>query len=146
MPVRDDPFGQFNVLVDLGTGDPDQVQAGFRHVSGIGTSVDVVEYRNGNDRSDSVRKLPGLRRYSTLVLKRGVTGDLRLWEWISRTPPDARTVTITLVDETRAPVLRYVLSGAFPTRYEGPELDAQASDVAVETLELTYEGLRVEDV
>ena len=145
MPIRDDPYGHWNVLVDLGTGDPDTAQAGFRHVSGIGTTIDVVEWRNGNERGDSVRKLPGLRRFTPVVLKRGVTGDLRLWEWINQTPPEKRTVVITLLDEHRNAVLRYVLVNAFPTKYEGPDLEAGSSDVAMETLELTYEGLRVED-
>ena len=143
MAIRDNPYGGFNVLVDLGDGSGD-VAGGFRTVRGIGTSLDVITYRNGDDRSGAPRQLPGLRHYSRVVLSRGVVGDLRLWQWASQEPPDKRTVVITLLDERREPVLRFVLLDAFPTRWEGPDLDAQASDVAVETLELCYDGLRVE--
>ncbi|GAB3591955.1 phage tail protein [Angustibacter peucedani] len=145
MAIRDDPYGRFNVLVDLGTGDPGSAQAGFAEVSGLGTSIDVIEYRNGNDKSGGVRKLPGLRRYPNLVLKRGITGDTSLWQWISQTPPDKRTVVVTLLDETRQAVRRYVLTGAFPVKLTGPDLSAESSEVAMETLELSYEGLRVDD-
>src|SRR5690348_8376631 len=47
---RDHPYAQFNFLVDLGTGDPETPQAGFQECSEITVGVDVIEYRNGNDR------------------------------------------------------------------------------------------------
>ena len=73
---RNDPYGAFNFLVEV----DGQVKAGFHEVSGLGMEIDVIEYRNGNDVER--RKLPGLRRYSNVVLKRGVTGSLGLYEWI----------------------------------------------------------------
>jgi len=59
--LRDLPYAQFNFLVDLGTGATEGPQAGFQECSEIGTSVDVIEYRNGNDRENNVRKLTGSR-------------------------------------------------------------------------------------
>src|SRR5918912_4628546 len=57
---RDTPYGRFNFLVDLGTGNTDGPQAGFQECTEIGMNVDVIEYRNGNDKQNSVRKLTGL--------------------------------------------------------------------------------------
>jgi hypothetical protein len=48
--LRERPYAQFNFLVDLGTGATDGPQAGFQEVGPIGMSVDVIEYRNGNDK------------------------------------------------------------------------------------------------
>ena len=68
---RDRPYNQFNFLVDLGTGDTDGPDAGFQEISGIGMEVAIAEYRNGNDRENQVRKIPGLTKYANVTLKRG---------------------------------------------------------------------------
>ncbi len=82
--LRDFPYGQFNFLVDLGTGSTDGPQAGFQECSEIGMAVDVIEYRNGNDRANEVRKLTGLARYPDVTLRRGIIGSLDLNEWIDQ--------------------------------------------------------------
>src|SRR5258708_8977786 len=100
---RDRPYAQFNFLVDLGTGVTDGPQAGFEECSEIGMSVDVVEYRNGNAKENSVQKLTGLARYPDVTLKRGVIGSLDLYSWLDeiRNGDVAayRTVTIQLMNE-----------------------------------------------
>jgi len=55
-----------------------------------------------------------------------------------------RHVAIILTDETRAPVARFVLHGAWPIKYEPPSFNAAANEVAIETRELTHEGLERE--
>ena len=79
---RDRPYAQFNFLVDLGTGNTDGPHAGFQECSEIGMSVDVVEYRNGNEKENAVRKLTGLARYPDVTLKRGIIGSLDLYTWL----------------------------------------------------------------
>src|SRR5450759_5457709 len=80
---RDRPYAQFNFLIDLGTGATDGPQAGFQECSEIGMSVDVIQYRNGNDRENSVRKLAGLARYPNVTLRRGIIGSLDLYQWLN---------------------------------------------------------------
>jgi phage tail-like protein len=143
---RDDPYPEFNFLVTVeGIGD-DGARAGFAEVTGLGVSIEPIEYRNGNE-DITVRKLPGLKKFTNITLKRGVTGDLALWEWI-RTAMDGqlqrRTVVIRLLSEGREPVLQWRLRRAWPCKYEGPSLRAGASDVALETLEICHEGLDLE--
>jgi phage tail-like protein len=144
---RDDPYLDFNYLVDLGTGDPAGPAAGFSEVVVPSISIDVVEYRSGNERENSVRKLPGLQRVSNAVLKRGIIGDLGLYQWIREIATgqfDRRTVTITLLNESRDPVMAWKLLQAWPCKLIGPTLRAGASEVAIETLELCCRGVEIE--
>ena len=74
--MRDRPYVQFNFLVDLGTGNTDGPDAGFQEISGIGMEVTVSEYRNGNEKENSVRKITGLNKSTDVTLKRGIIGSL----------------------------------------------------------------------
>ncbi len=144
---REEPYGGFNFVVELADGiSPGEPAAGFQEVSGLSMTVDVVEYRNGNDAL--VRKLPGLARYENVVMRRGFTGSLRLYQWIdsvrSGLPSPSRTVRITLLDEASAPVTSWTLRRAWPIKYEGPAMKADANEVAIEELVLTHERLEMD--
>src|SRR5690348_4107361 len=108
--LRERPYAQFNFLVDLGTGTTDGPEAGFQECSEIGMSVDVIEYRNGNEKGNNVRKLTGLTRVSDVTLKRGIIGSLALYEWIGqiRDGDEAayRTVLIHLQNESHSAVVQ----------------------------------------
>ena len=108
MAQRDNPYGAFNFMVRLGTlGGEDQIVGGFSDVSGLGNEVKYSEYRNGNDQENHVRKVANTNTTDDVTLKRGVIGDLRLFTWLKDTREgthDPQTVTITLLDEARAPV------------------------------------------
>ena len=82
--LRERPYAQFNFLVDLGTGNTAGPEAGFQECSEIGMTVDVIEYRNGNEKENNVRKLPGLTRVSDVTLKRGIIGSLELYDWLDQ--------------------------------------------------------------
>lgn len=146
--LREHPYGRFNFLVDLGTGNTDGPDAGFQECSQIGMEIAVAEYRNGNDRESAPRKLPGLTRVPDVTLKRGVIGSLALFEWIRGVRDgavDRRTVTIQLVAEDRSgAVLTWRLLRAFPVKYVAGPLNAQASEVAIEELTLASERLELE--
>lgn len=140
MPRRDtDPYGAYHFLIEI-----DGVEtAAFSDVSGLGAEIDVVEYREGSDKG-GIRKLPGLTRYTNVSLKRGVTRSQELWDWFNETSQgngDRRSVAIILLDESRQPALRWELTNAWPCQFKVGALDASSSDIAIETLELAYEGL-----
>jgi phage tail-like protein len=140
---RDNPYLNFNFLVDLGFGD----EMGFSEVEAASGDIEVIEYREGADRVNSARKLPGLAKYPSVTLKRGITGRTDLFEWwkaVRDGQIQRRNVTITLLDEQRQPVLRWLLRNAWPVKVEGPWLNASANEVAIESLELAHDGLELE--
>jgi phage tail-like protein len=144
MPHDTDPFTGFNFTVALGDiGGEDTLAGGFQEVEGLTVSIDELAYRVGSEKSSGVRKLPGLRRFSNVALKRGLLLDTRLWDWIATDPPDKRTVVITLLDEQRVAQVRFVLRQAWPVKWSGPDLNAKGNEVAIESIELTHEGLEV---
>jgi phage tail-like protein len=145
---RDRPYPCCNFLVDLGSGDPESVIAGFEEVILPAMSVEVIEYRNGNDKENSLRKITGIERYDNIILKRGVVGALDLYQWydeIRNGNQNAwRTVTIRLLDEERNPVQTWVLRRARIVRYQPGPLNARGRHVAMETVELACERIEIE--
>ncbi len=147
--LRERPYAQFNFLVDLGTGDTDGPDAGFQECGEIGMSVDVIEYRNGNEKQNAVRKLAGLTRVNDVTLRRGIIGSLSLYEWLDqiRNGDQAgyRTVLIHLMSEDRTgPVQSWRLLRARIIKHSSGPFNAKSSDVAMEELTLAYERLEME--
>jgi len=147
--LRDRPYAQFNFLVDLGTGQTDGPQAGFQECSEIGMSVDVIEYRNGNEKENSGRKITGLNKATDVTLKRGVIGSLDLYQWLNDIRNGdqgaVRTVLVHLMNEDHTTVVQTwkLLRARIVKHVSGP-FNAKASDVAMEELVLAYERLELE--
>jgi phage tail-like protein len=145
MAERMTPYGAFNYVVSFDSGEE---FGGFSDVSGIGSEIKMAEYRNGNEKENHVRKVPGTHTVADTTLKRGIAKADKLWDWIKQTrttgPLAQKTVTITLLDEAQAPVQSWVLRGVVPTKYTGPTLAGKGGgDVAMEELVLSAEGLEV---
>jgi len=145
---RPDPYPRFNFLVTFDgiSDDGSSLQGSFAEVSGLKVEIDVIEYRTGSEPL-ATRKLPGLPRYSNLVFKRGVIGDATLWNWIAaglKGQVSRADGSIVLLDETREEVMRWNFRRAWPCKFEGPTLNATASEVAIETLELCHEGIELD--
>ncbi|HEY4943554.1 MAG TPA: phage tail protein [Rhizomicrobium sp.] len=140
---RNDPYRGFNFSVEI-----DGIsRAAFSEVSGLTVDGDAVDYREGTDMQNSVRKLVGLRKNSNITLKRGYTLDDAMWKWnanILNGVADRRNVTIVLMDEARKPVMRWHAENAWLNKVEGPSLKASGNEVAIESVELVHEGLTLE--
>jgi phage tail-like protein len=148
MATRDTPYGAYNFVVDLGDGiDATQTIGGFSDVSGLSTEMTMMEYRVGNEKENHVRKVPGLHKVGDTTLKRGVVGARNFWNWIkdTRTNPDVKhTVTITLLDEQRNPVMAVKLLNARALKFSPPTFAAKGgSDVAMEELVIASEGFEI---
>jgi len=147
---RANPYGSFNFLVDLGTGDTGSVRAGFQEASGLSIEVTASEYRNGNEAVNHVRKINGIYKVGDITLKRGLMGALDLYQWINqmRTGDQnaRRNVTIQLRDESGAnTVMTWRLTNAQPIKHTAPSFNAKSSsDVAIEELVLACEDLVIE--
>ena len=147
MPDRQSPYSAFNFVVEFSG---QEISAGFSDVSGLGTEITIAEYRNGNDKENHVRKVPGLHKVTDVTLKRGIISSKDLWEWIDEVRKKGveaqRSVKVTLRDESgENAVQSWVLRGAVPMKWTGPTLAAKAhSDVAIEELVMSVEGISFE--
>ena len=146
---RSNPYGAFNYMVSLGgetgKGTLGQVVGGFSDVSGLGYEVKYSEYRNGNEMTNTVRKVANSYSVDDVTLKRGLIGELDLFNWLKAVRDgehSPRNVTITLLDEARAPVCTWRLLNAQPKKWTGPTLAAKGGgEVAMEELQLVHEGI-----
>jgi len=143
------PYGVFNFLValggDQGTGEEGQIVGGFSDASGLGVDVSYSEYRNGNERVNTARKVPNTHKLDDVTLKRGLVGSLDMFAWLKGVRDgvaDPRDVTITLLDEARNSVATWRLHRAQPKKWVGPTLAAKGGgEVAMEELHLVHEGI-----
>lgn len=147
--LRDRPYVQFNFLVDLGDGNTDGADAGFQECSGIGMEVTVAEYRNGNEKENSVRKITGLNKSTDVTLKRGVIGSLKLYNWLNEIRNGNQTayrdVTVMLQNEDHTTVVQtWKLLRARIIKHTSGPMNAKGTDVAMEELVLAYERLEME--
>ena len=136
---RKDPYRSFRFSVEY----DGITRAGFRECSGLDSSQDPVEYREGDD-DPTARKLPGLVKYSNITLKRGLTDDVDFQNWRQDAVDgkvQRRNGSIILRDTTGAEVARWNFREAWPSKWTGPSFNATGNEVAIETLELAHEGV-----
>lgn len=150
MPTfRDNPYSAFNFMVSLGGTQGDGAEGtiigGFSDASGLGMDVNYSEYRNGNEKFNTARKVPNTHKLDDVTLKRGLVGSTDLFEWIKTVrdgTADPRSVTVTLLDEARNAVASWRLRNAQPKKWTGPTLAAKGGgEVAMEELQLVHEGI-----
>jgi phage tail-like protein len=141
--TRTDPYRGFNFRVEI----DGLSMASFSEVSGLTADGDSVDYREGTDARNTVRKLMGLRKFSNITLKHGYVHNDELWKWygnILNGLADRRNGSIVLMDEAHKDVLRWNIQDAWINKIEGPSLKASGNDVAVESMDLIHEGISLE--
>src|SRR5437762_14249946 len=149
---RDNPYGAFNFLVALGgaqgDGSEGTIVGGFSDVSGLGYEVSYSDYRNGNDKINTVRHISNTFKNDEVTLKRGLVGSDDLYAWLKGVrdgKADPRNLTVTLLDEARNPVMTFKLHNAQPKKWTGPTLAAKGGgEVAMEDLHIVHEGIDVQ--
>jgi phage tail-like protein len=138
------PMTAFHFLVDWGG-----TQLGFSEVTGLNIEVQPIEYRDGLSPEYSMIKMPGIKKYGNVTLKRGVfKADNEFYNWynqIKLNKPERRDITISLLDEEHNPVMVWKLVNAWPTKITSPDLKANGNEVAIEQLEIAHEGVRIEN-
>ena len=139
------PLVSFHFIVDW-----NGTRIGFSEVSGLTVESEVVEYRHGAMPDHTKIKMSGQKKFSNISLKRGVVAtDNEFFAWINSTKmnkPERRDLTISLLNEEHIPVMTWKITNAWPIKVEGPGLKADGNEVAIETIELAHEGLKIETV
>jgi len=119
----------------------------FQEVSGLDVETQPIEYRSGDSPVFSTIKMPGIKKYGNVTLKKGfVPNNSQFLEWFNQIKLNTvkrTTVTITLQDESGAPTMTWTLSNAWPTKVSSTDLKSESNDVAIETIEIAHEGLTI---
>ncbi len=139
------PFAVYRFSVKV---DNQDVVGGFSECSGLTMDNDVIEYRTGAEPTH-MRKMPGLRKFTNIVLKRGFTSDNKLYEWRKKVIENGNgeyrsSGSISVLGEDGAEALRWSFTQAWPSKLEGPALNAKNNEVAIESMELVVETLTFE--
>ncbi|MGE5797232.1 MAG: phage tail protein [Ignavibacteria bacterium] len=138
------PLPSFHFKVDWGG-----IRIGFSEVSGLSVETNVIEYREGASPDYSVIKIPGLRKYSNIILKRGmIKGDNDFFNWWNSQKAgsaERRDVVISILDEEHKPVAVWKARNAFPAKIEWSSLNASSNEILIESMEITHEGLTFEN-
>ncbi|HEX8475988.1 MAG TPA: phage tail protein [Pyrinomonadaceae bacterium] len=148
MPRRfNDPYGNFRFSLEV-----ENVEVGsFSECGGLSIETKVFEYQEGGNNATTL-KFPETSTYGNVTLKRGVTSSNDLIDWLLDVVNGTfdmslraaeKNLAVVLKDERDEPVKRWNLVRAFPIKWTGPDLKANASEVAIETLEITHEGIQV---
>jgi hypothetical protein len=118
---RKDPYRGYNFKLEI----DGLIRAHFKEASGL-------------------EKITGIHKVGDVTLKRGVIGDLTLWNWyqsVAQGKTERKNGSIVLSDASGEEKIRWNFVNAWPTKWTGPTFDANANDVAIESLEIAYEGL-----
>lgn len=147
--LRELPYPGINFLVDIGNGVSEGSSAGTTQVHLPDARVDVLEYRNGNDKENNPRQLQALSRYTPLILRRGLIGLLDWYGWWNQLRNGdvgaRRTITLHLLSEDRSStVMTWKFLNARPSNWHVSTFDALNAGTLIETLEVVFERMEVE--
>lgn len=137
------PLPTFHFEVDWGG-----TRIGFTEVSGLAVETQTIDYREGSNREYNVTKMPGMQQFGDLTFKRGLfKNDNEFYAWwntVALNTIERRDITITLLNENHEPSATWRVKRAFPTKIEGPGLNATGNEAAIETMVVAHEGLTVD--
>lgn len=137
------PIPVFYYRVTIGTDD----SLAFAEVSGLSIGYETITYVDGMSYKNGAKTMPGQGASTTLTMTKGIVRKgSYLFDWISTiklNTVEKRDVRVDLLDEAGEAVVSWTFSNAFPIRLDGPALSASANEVAIETLELTGDELKV---
>lgn len=135
-----DPFPTFKFWVEIKS----IVVAEFKECTGLSMTREPEKVEEGGV-NDYVHYLPGRNEYSRIVLKHGLADADALWDWYQQGLRDGRVKMINfsiLLRNVQGDVVkRWNVIEGFPVKWEGPSLNTEGNQVAVETLEIVHHGL-----
>ncbi|MFK4708373.1 phage tail-like protein [Roseateles asaccharophilus] len=125
----------------------DSAVMSFQEVSGLDVEAQPIEYRHGDSPALSVLKMPGMKKYSDVTMKKGVfKGDNKFWDWFAEIKMNTikrKPITISLLDEEGKPTMVWTLANAWPTKITSTDLKSTGNEVAIETIVIAHEGLTI---
>jgi len=141
--ITEDPLLGFNFQLEL----EGAIAGYFSECSGIGSEHEIIEQKVVDKQGhEIVRKIPGRLKFTDITLKRGITSDLKIWEWrdqvVKGTLKDARkNCSITMLSRDYQPVAVWHFTNAWPSKVTGPSLKADSNEIGVEEVTIVHEGM-----
>ncbi|MAZ73787.1 MAG: phage tail protein [Flavobacteriaceae bacterium] len=139
------PMPKFYFMVDWGSA----TNIPFQEVSGLDIEAQPIEYRHGNSPVFSKISMPGIAKNSNVTMKKAVFAkDNQFWDWfqkIKMNTIERQDVVIKLVDEGGNPTMTWTLQNAWPTKISSTDLLEDGSEVAIESIEISHEGLIIDN-
>ena len=136
------PSAKFQFTVKIGG-----QEAFFQEVTGLNAETQQIEYRSGNSKVFSTVKMPGLKKFGNVTLKKGIFKDANsfwdLYNKVVKSTFERATVVISLLDESNAVAMSWILANAFPAKITVSDMKSGNGPVIVETIELAYEGFAI---
>jgi phage tail-like protein len=145
-PKKNYPLPKFHFQVEWGG-----TRVGFTEISGLDFETEVIEYREGSNKTYNKTKQPGLTKYGDITLKRGsFLGDFEFFELWRKTimfqegkEKFRRDIVIKLLDEEHNPIISWSVARAWPRKVQYADLKADANEILIETMILVHEGLSI---
>ena len=134
------PLVKFQFAVKIG-----DHEAFFQEVTGLSAEPQEVEYRGGNSKVYPTVKMPGIKKFGNITLKKGIFKDDKgfwdLYKKVVMNTFERLTITISLLDEKNEVAMSWTLANAFPCKITVTDMKSDANEPAVESMELAHEGL-----
>ncbi len=144
-PQRRDPYKNFRFRVKW----DGKYVAGVSKMSSLKRSTEPVAHRDGDDPSTQGLS-PGVWKFEPIVLERGVTHDLEFENWANLSykvgaemslKAFRKDIIVELLNEQGVVVKAFRVYRCWVSAYQVlPDLDANGSSVAIETITLENEG------
>lgn len=138
---RTDPLVSFHFGVDLGG----KAIGYFTECSGLGSETEIIEQKVVSENGQEViLKLPGRLKWENVVLKRGITEALDIWDWRQEVIDggvDAARMngSIVMYDQEGGEVARWNFENGWPSKVTGPQPKADSNEIGIEELTITHE-------
>lgn len=134
------PLPKFSFSVKIG-----DTEIMFKEVTGLSSEMEVIKYRAGKSKIFSTVKMPDIKKYGNVTLKKGIfKDDEALWTMynaVKMNTIERMAVTISLLDEAQGVAMSWTLTNAFPTKITVTDMKSDSNEAVIESMELAHEGL-----
>ncbi len=138
---REDPLIGFHFALDV----QGVIQGYFTECSGIGSETEIAEQKVVSKKGvQVVLKVPGRLKWGDITLKRGVTGDMQLWDWRKLIEDGdvkgaRKNGSITMFDQSLTPKAKWDFKNAWPSKISGPTPKSEGNDISLEEITIVHE-------
>ena len=139
--ATEDPLVSFHFAVDI----QGVVTGFFTECSGLGSETETIEHKVVTETGQEVvMKVPGRLKWENIVLKRGITSNMDMWEWRKMVEEGdvegaRRDGSIVMYDQTLGEVARWNFTRGWPAKVTGPQPKSDGNEIGVEELTIVHE-------